>query len=221
MNSLYIYGASGHAKVVIDLAEKSGDWIIRGILDDNPDLVGAELFGYPVLGGSRCVDRLDPLQDRILVAIGSNSVRRRIGRELSARAFELPTLIHPSAVIGRSVAVGSGTVIMAGVIVNPATRIGDLCILNTACTVDHDNQLGDAVHVSPGAHLAGNVTVGEESWIGIGSTVIEGRTIGARCMVGGGAVVIGNVRDDTTVVGVPARPIAVGSRASLSKAGVV
>jgi sugar O-acyltransferase (sialic acid O-acetyltransferase NeuD family) len=218
MNSLYIYGASGHAKVVIDIAEKSGYWEIRGILDDNPKLIGGELFGYPILGGSRYVERLDPLRDRIFVAIGSNAVRRRIGNGLLAQKFELPTLIHPSAVIGRNVIIGWGTVIMARVVINPATSVGDMCILNTACTLDHDNRLGEAVHISPGANLAGNVTVGDESWVGIGSSVIEGRTIGQRCMVGGGAVVIANVRDDTSVVGVPARPLAVGARIPQTKA---
>jgi acetyltransferase-like isoleucine patch superfamily enzyme len=98
---------------------------------------------------------------------------------------------------------------MAGVVVNPATVVGAHCILNTACSVDHDGRLGEAVHVSPGARLAGNVTVGDESWIGIGSCVIEGRTIGDRCIVGAGAAVISDIPDDVTAVGVPARPVLV------------
>ena len=219
MNPLYIYGASGHAKVVIDIAEKCGCWEIRGIFDDNPKLIGTELFGYPILGGLSAIERLDPSQDRLFVAIGSNAARRRIGRALMERGFELPSLVHPTAVIGRNVRIGRGTAVMAGVVVNPATDVGDLCILNTGCTVDHDNTLCEAVHVSPGAHLAGNVRVGDESWVGIGSSVIEGRTIGDRCMIGGGAVVIANVRDDTTVAGVPAAPIVVGARMTGTKAG--
>jgi sugar O-acyltransferase (sialic acid O-acetyltransferase NeuD family) len=201
---LYIYGASGHAKVVIDVAEKIGGFEIRGILDDSAQRA-AELFGYPILGGAELLMTLDPARDRVFVAIGANATRRRIGNALSARGFILPALIHPSAVIGRDVTIGEGTVVMAGVVVNPATVIGKLCILNTGCTVDHDGRLDEAVHVSPGAHLAGNVTVGNESWVGIGSGVIEGRTIGSGCMVGGGAVVIRDVPDGATVVGVPAK----------------
>ncbi|HEY3296724.1 MAG TPA: acetyltransferase [bacterium] len=215
---LFIYGSSGHAKVVIDVAEKMGGFDIRGMLDDNPVATGSCVMGYPVLGGAEILTSLDPKRDRIFVAIGSNTVRQRIGRRLIAAGFALPALVHPAAVIGREVMIGQGTVIMAGVVVNPATVIGSLCILNTCCSVDHDGRIGEAVHVSPGARLAGNVSVGEGSWVGIGSSIIEGRTIGCRCMIGGGAVVIDDVADDTTAVGVPARAIRRGSAAA--KAGV-
>ena len=202
---LYIYGASGHAKVIVDIAERMGAWKICVILDDN---AASEMFlGYPVRNSEECLSHLDPRRDNLVIAIGANAARRRIGAILSARGFHLPALFHPSAVIGRDVIVGAGTVVMAGVIVNPATTIGGFCILNTGCTVDHDNQLGQAVHISPGAHLAGGVTIGDESWVGIGASVIQQRKIGCRCMIGAGAVVIDDVSDDVTVVGVPARPV--------------
>jgi len=204
---LFIYGASGHAKVVIDVAEKMGVWQIRGVLDDNPALAGSEFLSYPILGGIECLDALNREQDFIFVAIGSNAVRQRIANSLIAKGFSLPILIHPSATVGRDVSVGYGSVVMAGVVINPSTQIGALCILNTACSVDHDGKLGAAVHISPGAHLAGSVTVGEQSWVGIGSSIIEGRMIGCRSIIGAGAVVVDDIPDDVTVVGVPARPI--------------
>ena len=206
--SLYIYGASGHAKVVIDIAEKMGGWEIRGVLDDNAALVGRQILGHTISGGLRHVDFLDSENDFIFVAIGANATRRHIAGELAAKGFRFPVVIHPSATIARDVVIGDGTVIMAGAVVNPATTIGRLCILNTCSSVDHDNNLGEAVHISPGAHLAGNVKVGDESWVGIGSNVIEGCVIGSRCIIGGGAAVIGNLPSDVTAVGVPARVIA-------------
>lgn len=218
-NPLFIYGASGHAKVVIDIAEKMGGWEILGVLDDNPMLAGKALLGYPVHGGAGCLNHLDPTRDSVFVAIGANPARRRIGRGLMRRGFMLPTLIHPSAMIGRDVVIGCGTVIMASVVVNPATIIGALCILNTSCSVDHDGRIGEAVHISPGAHLAGNVTVGEESWIGIGSSIIEGRSVGGRCMIGAGAVVIDDVDDGVTAAGVPARVLRSEYSGSTMKAG--
>jgi sugar O-acyltransferase (sialic acid O-acetyltransferase NeuD family) len=181
-----------------------GGWKICGILDDNP--VTETFFGYPVFAGRDHLLSLDPVKDSIAVAIGVNSVRRAVGAAVACRGFKLPALIHPSAIIGRDVSIGAGTVIMAGAIINPATTIGSLCILNTGCTIDHDNKLGQAVHVSPGAHLAGGVTVGDETWVGIGASVIQQRSIGSRCMVGAGAVVVDDVDDDDTVVGIPARP---------------
>jgi len=204
---LYIYGASGHAKVIIDIAERMECWKIEGLLDDNAALAGQKVLGYPILGGREWLRRLNPLEEALFPAIGANATRHRIGREVKRLGFHIPTLVHPSAVIAREVTIGYGTAVMAGVVVNPATEIGPLCILNTSCTVDHDGRLGTAVHISPGAHLAGNVTVGDESWVGIGSSVIEGRSIGKRAMVGGGAVVVNDIPDDVTVVGIPARPL--------------
>jgi acetyltransferase-like isoleucine patch superfamily enzyme len=81
------------------------------------------------------------------------------------------------------------------------------CIINTGATFYHDCVLGDGVHICPGVHLAGDVQVGELSWLGIGCTVRQGIRIGAGVTVGAGAVVIDDVPDGQTVVGVPARPL--------------
>jgi sugar O-acyltransferase (sialic acid O-acetyltransferase NeuD family) len=205
IHPLYIYGASGHAKVVVDIAEKMGCWSIRGIIDDRAELAGKLFMGYSILGGAEALHKLDPDRDFVFVAIGYNAVRLQIAQRLIEQGFRLPVVVHPSASIGRDVTIGMGTVVMAGVVINPATRIGNHCILNTGCTVDHDGVLGAAVHISPGAHLAGNVTIGNESWVGIGSSIIEGRTVGRRCIVGGGAALINDIPDDSTAVGVPAR----------------
>ncbi len=207
MKPLFLFGASGHAKVVIDVVRRMGGYEIRGLLDDNPEIHGETLLGFPILGGREFLKRLTPREVDLFVAIGNNRARRQIGRELLTRGFTLATLIHPSAQVGMDVTIDTGTVLMPGAIANSSTRIGPLCILNTASSVDHDGILGAAVHICPGTRLGGHVTVGDESWIGIGSCVIEGRTIGKRCIVGAGAAVIRDIPDDTKVVGVPARPI--------------
>lgn len=96
---------------------------------------------------------------------------------------------------------------MPGVIVNAQTEIGQGAILNTACTIDHDCKIGNFVHISPGAHLAGNVHVGQETWIGIGAVVREGVRIGSNVIVAAGAAVVRDIPDHSRVGGVPARDI--------------
>lgn len=96
---------------------------------------------------------------------------------------------------------------MAGVIINPCVEIGVGCILNTAATVDHDCRLGDYVHVSVGARLAGTVTVGARSWIGVGAAVVNNVSIAPDCMIGAGATVVRSVTEAGTYVGTPARKI--------------
>ena len=196
MNRLIIIGASGHGKVIADIAMINGyDDIV--FLDDDESI--KECAGFPVIGTSKDAKALDG--DKI-VAIGNATIRERIQKEI-----ETITLIHPSAVIGRRVRVGKGTVVMAGAIINSDTDIGDGCIINTASSVDHDCIIEDFCHIAVGAHLCGTVHIGRCTWIGAGATVSNNIDICGGCMIGAGAVVIKNIEQKCTAVGNPARPI--------------
>lgn len=199
MKQLVIIGASGHGKVVADIARKNGyDEIC--FLDDNESLT--DCGGYPVVGKSSEWNRFDC---DIFVAIGNAKIRERIMGELTEQS--VPILIHPNAVIGENVSVGMGTVVVAGAVVNPGAMIGRGCIINTGASVDHDCRIDDFVHVSVGAHIAGTVQVGKRTWIGAGATVSNNLNICGDCMIGAGAVVVKNITEMGTYVGVPARRI--------------
>jgi len=201
---LYLYAASGHAKVVMDAAIKSGRFHIAGILDDNPRLKGERLLSYPILGGEEVLSTLDPAGE-FIIAIGVAKDRIKVAERVIRAGFSLATVVHPSAQIGLDVEISEGSVIFAGVVVNPATKIGRLAILNTSCSVDHDCVIGEAAHICPGVRLAGNVTIGAKCWIGVGTSVIEGISIGADTYVGAGAVVIDDLPAGVRVVGSPAK----------------
>lgn len=115
--------------------------------------------------------------------------------------------IHPSAIIAKNARFGEGLQAMAGSIVQPEAILGKSCIVNTKASIDHECILGDGVEVAPGSTLCGSVTVGKYSWIAAGATVLPFKKIGKNCIVGAGALVREDVEDNTTVVGVPARPI--------------
>ncbi|AWW25419.1 acetyltransferase [Acetobacterium carbinolicum] len=201
---LMIIGASGHGKVVVDIAIKMNIWKHIFFLDDDVSITTC--MGYRVVG--KTVDAVNYIDEAdIFVAVGNNAIRENIHKTLGSAGAKLPVLIHPAAIIGSEVEIGVGSVIMAGVVINSATRIGRGCIINTAATVDHDNRIADYVHVSPGAHLAGMVEIGEKSWIGIGSVVSNNLTVTANCKIGAGAVVVKDITESGTYVGVPARSI--------------
>ena len=122
-----------------------------------------------------------------------------------SRGGTLPILAHPAATISTTASIGVGTILSAGVIVQSDARIGRFCGLNTACSIDHDNVVGDSVSIGPGAHTAGRVTILDEAFIGLGALIINGVTIGRRATVGAGAVVVRDVPEGSTVVGNPAR----------------
>ena len=199
-NGYIILGAGGHGAVIADILYKSGADFL-GFLDDTL-LVGTEILGSKVLGGfDSCTEYQNVL---FLIGLGYNDQRKKIAEKYN---IEYGIAIHPSAIIGHSVKISVGTVLMAGSIVNPRTTIGRHCIINTNASVDHDNTLGDFVHISPGAALAGHVKVGDNTHIGIGAAVRNEITISHNTTIGAGAAVVKDITIPGTYVGVPARKI--------------
>ncbi|MRR29761.1 acetyltransferase, partial [bacterium] len=205
----FVFGASGHAKVVIDILERQGMYEIAFLIDDDPVLKGKEVYGYRVLGGKQELLDHRAMFSAIkgIVAIGSNSARETVASWLRENGFQLVSAIHPSAQLGRGATIGEGSVVMACAVINSDTVIGNNVIINTGATVDHDCSIGNFAHVAPGVTLCGTVTIGEGSFVGAGATVIPNITIGRNVMVGGGATVVDRIPDGVTVVGTPARAI--------------
>ncbi|MFJ7847250.1 acetyltransferase [Peribacillus sp. NPDC097206] len=201
---LLIIGASGHGKVVADIALKMNTWENIFFLDDD-EMTNVSL-GIEVIGKS-CVFHKYKEDFDMLVGIGNNTTREKLQERLEEEGVSIPTLIHPAAIIGEQVSLGKGTVVMAGVVINSCTSIGKGCIINTGATVDHDNLIEDYVHISPGVHLAGTVKIGQGSWVGIGSVVSNNIQITSKCVVGAGAVVVKDITEPGTYVGIPARGV--------------
>ena len=194
---MYLYGASGHAKVIIDILRDMGIPVL-GAFDKNPAI--KEIGGIPVLGA----EMEQELEQPVLISIGDNSIRRRVAENLQ---HNFGRAIHPTAIISPSASIAAGTVVMQGAIIQADAQIGMHAIINTGASIDHDCQIGDYAHISPGAVLSGNVQVGEGTHIGSGAVVIPNLKIGRWCKIGAGAVVIRDIPDGVTAVGNPARII--------------
>lgn len=197
MNRLIIIGASGHGKVIADIAVRNGYTDIV-FLDDDERLT--ECAGFPVIGKIREVNSFDG--DKI-VAIGNAKIREHFQTPL----YDIVTLIHPDSVVSRRVSIGIGTVVMAGAVINSDAVIGEGCIINTGSSVDHDCKIDSYAHISVGAHVAGTCTIGKRTWIGAGATVSNNINICSDCMIGAGAVVIKDVEETGTYIGVPAKRV--------------
>lgn len=203
---LIILGAGGHAKVVAEIAQSAGFYVV-GFLDDY--LNEAPLPGYKVLGATALAKDLlaeDPSL-QMVIAVGDNNARKQLATAMDAWADRFVTLVHPSAVVSPYAMIGLGTVVMPHATINAGARIGNHAILNTACSVDHDCFIGAFAHISPGVHLAGAVRVEEGAHLGVGVAVIPKVTIGAWSIVGAGASVIKDIPPRVVAVGVPARVI--------------
>lgn len=201
IKQLIIVGASGHGKVVADIAMKMNRWERIVFLDD--DISIKKLIGLDVVGTTIEAIKYKDKAD-FFVAIGNNEIRKKIQENFIAQGLNIVTLVHPNVVIGTEIEIGIGTVIMAGVVINSSTQIGNGCIINTCSSVDHDNEIKDYVHLSPGVRTAGNVKINHTTWLGIGSVVSNNIYICEECKIGAGALVIKNIIKPGTYIGVPA-----------------
>jgi sugar O-acyltransferase (sialic acid O-acetyltransferase NeuD family) len=209
MSGLLILGAGGHSTVVAETALYSGVASSISFLDDRCTALNTcpSVLGWPVIGPlSLAVQPDKRLQfDAAVVAIGHAPTRLHWIQQLQVAGYFLPVLIHPTAWVSPSAKLGPASVVFAHAAVQSQVSIGTGAILNTGCSVDHDSQLADCVHLCPGSHLGGEVKVGACSWIGIGASVIQQIRIGADVTVGAGAAVVRDLPDGVTAVGVPAR----------------
>jgi UDP-perosamine 4-acetyltransferase len=202
-----IIGAGGHGKVVLDILRASAVHRPIGFLDADPALTGSTLSGLPVLGQINQLPKLKLKAQGAVVAIGDNRARARYGELLRQQGWDLINAIHPRATVSPTATLGANIVIAAGAVVAADAQVADHVIVNTSAVVDHECRIGRAVHICPAAALAGRVTVGEMAFIGLGSRIIQCLTVGSHAVVGAGAVVIADIPDLATVVGIPARVI--------------
>ncbi|MEQ8476359.1 acetyltransferase [Fulvivirga sp.] len=198
---MFLFGASGHAKVVIDIIEQNGSKIL-GIFDDDPNK--KQLWQYPVIG-NYSAHKAEHIP--CIITVGNNAIRKKIAQKLNT---EYCNALHPASVIDKRVKIGRGTVVMASATINADTSIGNHVIINTSSSVDHDCVIHDFVHIAPNATLCGGVAVGEGTLIGAGATVIPLVKIGKWCTIGAGAVIVSDIPDNCKVVGNPGKIIANG-----------
>lgn len=198
-----VVGAGGHAKVVIEALRWSG-WDVIGCTDGDP--TPRQVVGAPVLGGDDMLPAILASGVRhAFPAFGNNALRERIGDQLLALGFEIPTARGPNVNLSPSASVGRGVALFAGASVNAEAKLADFVIINTGASVDHDGDIGRAAHIAPGCAVAGCVTVSDRAFLGAGVSVIPGSEIGSDTIVGTGRVVVRNLQPGIKALGVPAR----------------
>jgi len=207
MQSIFILGASGHARMVIEAARSQRHYRVVACLAAEAGL-GEQLLGVPVYTESEALLKQYAQQQLLgFVAIGDNRLRRKLSDRLSDLNIRYPTIVSAHAYVSPSATINPGVVVMPGAIIGANTTVGTGAIVNTGCSIDHDGIIEEFAHIAPGCRLAGNVTVGAESLVGIGTIVIPQRSIGRASITGAGSVIIHNVPDGETWVGCPGRAI--------------
>ncbi|WP_373517306.1 acetyltransferase [Pricia sp.] len=208
MKNIVIIGASGHGSMILDCVEKQGRYNVLGFVDSFKEK-GTIQNGYEILGCELDLPRLTAKFDLhgIILAIGNNWTRKNMADRIGDIAPDLRfvTAIHPSALIGKDVKIGSGSVIMPGAIVNANSRIADFCILNTKSSLGHDGRMEEFSSIASGVCTGGNLTLGRFSAVSLGANIIENITVGEHSVIGAGSLVVKDVGGYSVVYGSPAR----------------
>ena len=204
MEKIILIGDSGHAKVIEDCVLSQGGKVIAKLDDRYTERFRNDLIER---GPIELLNELLLDDVKVVVSIGSNSIRKKVVDRLSIAPDKYATVIHRSSIISNSAQIGYGTVIMPGSVINADTTIGNHSIINSSSVVEHECSIADFTHISPSSVLTGNVQVGEGSHIGAGVSIIPGIVIGPWVTIGAGATVITNIEAYTTAVGIPAKVI--------------
>jgi len=194
---MVIYGAGDHGRVIYAGLKAEGIKVV-GFFDDNYSLkslmdLPVHLYSKDVYPGSK-----------IIVAIGNNLSRKTVAAKI---AHSFSNAFGPNAHISQEAAVGVGSMVLTGAVIQSYATVGEHVIVNTGAVIDHDCRIGDFVHIAPNCTLCGKVSVGELSFIGAGSVILPGIKIGRNCVVGAGSVVLRDVDNHAVVAGNPARII--------------
>lgn len=208
MENVVIVGASGHGSMILDCIEKQNQYKVIGFVDSFKEK-GTDQNGYKILGCELDLPLLIVKYNLhgVILAIGNNWTRKIMADSIIdiAPALSFVTAIHPSALIGKDVKIGKGSVIMAGAIVNANARIADFCILNTNSSLGHDSSMEEYSSIASGVCTGGNLSLGSFSAISLGANVIENIKVGEHSIVGAGSLVVKNVDSYSVVYGSPAR----------------
>lgn len=201
--------ADGHANVVLEILRAGKEYEVVGFIDDDPTKLGSVIKDIKVIGNT---DELAFFKKALgvecaIVAIGNNSLRRRLSQKIIDSSLELINAIHPTVWFDPDVVIGKGCYIGQGVIIVTGSKIGNAVNIHTGATIDHDNIIEDGANLGPGVHTAGRVKIGKDAFLGTGAVVIPDGVVGEEAVIGAGAVVLKTIPAKVTAVGIPAKII--------------
>ena len=206
---LFILGASGLAKEVIDLVEEYKEYDVAGILDDDARTHGSIFHGHKVFGPIEMASELTGSLFLICIASLKSSVdRSKIAKNHDIPTDRFATIIHPSAMVSKSSTIEPGSIVLANSTITANSRLGRVSIVMPSVVITHDDHVGESCTFASGATIAGHVKIGNSVYVGTGANILERVEIGTGAIIGAGALINRSVPENETWAGIPAKKIA-------------
>ncbi len=207
MTEILIVGASGFGREVAWLIEELKEWKVVGFIDDSEEIQNTIINGIPVIGKLDFLEKVTK-KTYVTIAIGNPIIRKKISERLMEnKNIVFPNIIAKDIRINRTIKLGIGNIICTNNILTTNISIGNFNHVNLSCTIGHDVVFNNYVTVYPGVNISGNVEISDISEIGTGSKIIQGKHISSNVIIGAGSVIVKNIEEEGTYVGVPARRV--------------
>jgi sugar O-acyltransferase (sialic acid O-acetyltransferase NeuD family) len=206
MSTLYLCGAgnSEGVRLALRIQEALSPWTQIVLLDDDPAMWGRDRIGVPIVAGFDRLADADPARDRVVNLVArTTGGRARARQRIASYGVPFCTLIHPS-VDCMGVAFADDVIVYPNVTLGPETRLGQGCVVFMGAVIGHESVMGDGCVVAANAVLNARVELGEQTYVGTNATILPEVRVGARCTLGAGSVLVNDLADDHTAVGVPA-----------------
>lgn len=210
MKNLLIIGAGGCGREVLQWAKDINKviprWNIKGFLDDD----------LTVLDGLQCdikiLSTIDEYaitsDDEFICSIGNSKIRKNIIERMKGKGAVFTNLIHPTAIIAESSKLGEAIILYPFSLISDNTEIGNGCIINMYSSIAHDSVVGEYCTISAHCDVTGMCKLGRNVFMGSTSNMIPGVSIGDDVFICAGSTVMSNLKNQSKVLGVPARKVA-------------
>ncbi len=206
---MIIVGAKGFAKELLQIIFETNPEIIPVFFDNvSKDLPALRYNKFSIINSVEEAANYFKTNPKFSLGVGGTTVRKNLCELMLKNGGCLQTVISSFARIGNfGNDIGLGCTIMTGAVLTNDIIIGTGCLINLNVTIGHDCEIGSFCDIAPGVSISGNVKIGDLCSLGTGAILLPRVTLGNNVTVGAGAVVNKDVPDDTTVVGIPAKPL--------------
>jgi sugar O-acyltransferase (sialic acid O-acetyltransferase NeuD family) len=197
MKKVILVGGGGHCKSCIDVIENENRYKIVGVIDKKKKK--KFLLDYKIFTENYLNKKLSK-NNYAFITVGhikNYEIRVKLFNKLKDLGFKIPLIISPLAYISKHAAIGQGTIVMHGAIVNAGAVIGNNCIINTNSLIEHDVVIGDHVHVSTEATINGGVIIESKVFVGSRSIIKDNISIGEGSIVGAGLYIKKNLKKNS------------------------
>lgn len=204
---IYILGVGHNTIVYIDLVESCG-YKVAGLYHYNDERIGENIHGIPIVDSNSNLFKKESLKNiNFAISVGDNKIRANLAEQIRVKSGNIPTLIHPSAVVSQYATISKGVVIHANSVVQADVIIEQDSVVSYNVSVTHTSQIGRTCYLASGSSIGAYITIENNVFIGQAAVLVSGKVeyIGSNSIVGAGSVVINNVEENTVVAGNPAK----------------